>query len=231
MRNIVFELCAETLEACMAAREGGATRIELCCGLSEGGLTPSHGFLREAIRLSGIPVHALIRPRAGNFLYSAAEFRVMEEDIEHARALGAAGVVLGLLAEDGRVDVERTCLLVEKARPMEVTFHRAIDSTPVLSEALEAVILAGCDRVLTSGGQRDVMSGASELASLVEQARGRIVIAAGGGLRPESAAHLARLTGAEHYHGSLRRRVASAARSYVVEAAAVSAVVESLRTA
>ena len=114
---------------------------------------------------------------------------------------------------------------------MEVTFHRALDGTPVLTEALEAVIEAGCHRVLTSGGERDVMSGASQLASLVAQARGRIAIAAGGGLRPESVAVLARLTGAEHLHGSLRRRAASSTRSDVVEATAIAAVVESLRTA
>jgi copper homeostasis protein len=209
MRNIIFELCAETIDACIAARDGGADRIELCSALSEGGLTPSHGLARAAIERSGLPVHTLIRPRGGDFLYSASEVSVMADDIAHMKQLGAAGVVLGILHPDGTVDRGRTRALVELARPMPVTFHRAFDATPSLPDALEEVIAIGCDRVLTSGGQRDVIAGASCLASLVQQSAGRIQVAAGGGLRLQNAASLARLTGATHFHGSLRRRVAA----------------------
>ena len=207
MRNIVFELCAETIDACLAARDGGADRIELCSGLSEGGLTPSHGLAHAAIERSGLPVHTLIRPRGGDFLYTAAETAVMAEDIVHMKQLGAAGVVLGLLTSSGTVDRDRTRSLVELARPMRVTFHRAFDATPSVSDALEEIVSIGCDRVLTSGGRRDVTAGASCLASLVEQSAGRIQVAAGGGLRLRNAASLARITGATHFHGSLRRRV------------------------
>lgn len=207
MRNIVFELCAESIDACLAARSGGANRIELCSALSEGGLTPSHGFIREAVTRSGLPIHILLRPRGGDFVYSDAEFDVMREDLQHLRLLGASGVVLGALRADGTVDVEHTRELVAIAGPLDVTFHRAFDEAASLDQALEDVIGTGCKRVLTSGGQRDVVSGAESLARLVRQAAGRIDIAVGGGLRLENAAAVARTTGAQHFHGSMRRNV------------------------
>lgn len=207
MRKIVFELCAESIDACLAAREGGANRIELCGALSEGGLTPSHGLIREAVRRSGLPVHVLLRPRGGDFVYTKAEFDVMCEDLRHMPLLGASGVVLGVLHEDGAVDVERTLELVAMAGPLDVTFNRAFDLAAPLDRALEDVISTGCGRVLTSGGERDVESGAKSLARLVEQAAGRIEVAVGGGLRLKNAASVARATGAQHFHGSIRRVV------------------------
>jgi copper homeostasis protein len=209
MREVIFEVCAETMEACIAARNGGADRIELCSALSEGGLTPSHGFLREAVAQSGLPIHAMVRPRGGSFVYTAAEVEIMREDILHMKDLGVAGVVLGVLHPDGSVDVAVTKELVELASPMQATFHRAFDSAPSLSQALEDVIATGCDRVLTSGGEDDVNTGAASLAALVEQAAGRIEIAVGGGLRLVDAARLANFIGARHFHASLRQREAS----------------------
>ena len=243
MRKLTFELCAETIEACLAARDGGAHRIELCSGLSEGGLTPSHGLIRSAVERSGLPIHVLVRSRGGDFLYSAAEFDVMRDDILHIKQLGAAGVVLGMLRPDGTVDIVRTRELVELARPMEVTFHRAIDATHSLMTALEDVIATGADRVLTSGGQCDVVAGSSSLAKLVTQAGSRIEVAVGGGLRLQNAASVARLTGAVHFHGSLRRRVTTmrstagvpgetvAAGAYVVDADAIRTIVHCLENA
>lgn len=212
MRTIVFELCAENIQACIAAREGGASRIELCTALSEGGMTPSHGLIREAVLRSGLPVHVLIRPRSGDFVYDAAEFEVMREDIAHAKQIGASGIVLGILHADTSVDVVRTRELVESARPLTATFHRAFDQTSSLETALEDVIATGCSRLLTSGGERDVVSGAKSLAKLVEQAAGRIDIAVGGGLRLRNAASVARTTGASHFHGSLRHATSSSPR-------------------
>jgi len=214
MRNIIFELCAETIDACLSAKEGGAHRIELCSGLSEGGLTPSHGMVRAAIERSGLAVHVLLRPRGGSFEYTRSEIAVMREDIKHVKQLGAAGVVLGLLRPDGSVDVEGIGELVQLAHPMKVTFHRAFDVTPSLSQALEDVITTGCDRVLTSGGQRDVVAGAACLAELVAQANHRITVAVGGGLRLKDAASLARVTGAAHFHGSLRHKLTSTRPSH-----------------
>src|ERR1700754_2090772 len=211
MRTITFELCAETLDACLAAREGGADRIELCSALSEDGLTPSHALIHAAVERSGLPVYVLLRPRAGDFLYNEDEFALMREDLLHARELGARGFALGFLRADGTVDVERTRELVELAAPLEVTFHRAFDLTPSLDAALEDVIAAGCRRLLTSGGERDVAAGAGNLARLVQRASGRIDVAVGGGLRLRNAASVAQATKADHFHGSVRRRVERAA--------------------
>lgn len=206
-RAITFELCAETLQACLAAGEGGANRIELCSALSEDGLTPSHGLIQAAIAQSGLPVFVLLRPRNGNFHYSGEEFALMRDDLEHARVLGAKGFALGVLHADRTVDIDRTRELVELASPLEVTFHRAFDLTPSLDQALEDVIAAGCKRVLTSGGERDVVAGSANLARLMERAMGRIDVAAGGGLRIANAASVARTTGIHHFHGSMRQVV------------------------
>jgi copper homeostasis protein len=222
MRKIIFELCAESLQACLAAREGGADRIELCTALSESGLTPSHALIRAAVLRSGLPVHVLLRPRAGDFHYTDDEFELMREDLLHARSLGASGFVLGILHADGTVDSPRTRELVELAAPLEITFHRAFDYTLSLGQALEDVIATGCRRILTSGGEPNVLSGAEKLAHLVDLAAGRIDIAVGGGLRIKDATALARATGAIHFHGSLRRREASKAhqeRHWVLEEA------------
>jgi copper homeostasis protein len=237
MRGITFELCAETLQACLAAREGGADRIELCSALSEEGLTPSHAFIKAAVERSGLPVHVLLRPRAGDFQYSEEEFALMREDLLHARSLGTSGFALGFLHADGAVNVERTRALVELAAPLDVTFHRAFDVTPSLDAALEDVIAAGCGRVLTSGGKRDVAAGASRLARLVERAAGRIDIAVGGGLRLDNAALVARTTRAHHFHGSVRKMLQPAASAvaqsflteYVVDPKDIRTLVEALR--
>ncbi|MFT4112244.1 copper homeostasis protein CutC [Silvibacterium sp.] len=204
-QEIVFELCAESVEACVAAEQGGAHRIELCTALAVDGLTPSHGLTRVALDSCSLPIYVLVRPRAGDFVYSEAEFVTMKEDIAHLKAMGAAGFVIGVLHADGTVDKERTRELVELAAPLEVTFHRAFDATPSLEQALEDVIAVGCRRVLTSGGAPDVVTGAPMLAKLVEQAAGRTAIALGGGLRIDDAEWLAKVTKAPHYHGSLRQ--------------------------
>jgi copper homeostasis protein len=201
----VFELCAETFEACVAAREGGAHRVELCRELSVGGLTPQDELVLSSVRV-GLPVHVMVRPRAGGFVYSADELAVMAADVDRMKSLGAAGVVLGVLLADGRVDVSATRRLVELAGPMQVTFHRAFDEAVSLPEALDDVIAAGCGRVLTSGGAPDVVAGAVVLAELVQQAGDRIAVAVGGGLRLENAEAVARVTGAREFHGSLSAR-------------------------
>jgi copper homeostasis protein len=219
--SIEFEVCAEGLEACDAAREGGAQRIELCCALSEGGLTPSHALLRAAVERSGLPVYVLLRPRGGDFVYSEDEWSLVEADLLHAKELGAAGFVAGALDAAGFVEVKRMRRLVEMAGGREVTFHRAFDAVVDQEQALEAVIAAGCGRVLTSGGAPDVLAGAEQLRRLGEQAAGRIAVMAGGGLRVESAAAVARVSGLRRFHGSLRGQR--------VDAAAVGAMMAALR--
>ena len=206
MRTLLFELCAESLEAARAGASGGATRIELCSDLSCGGVTPGPDLMAADMRALGIPIHVLIRPRAGDFVYSAGEFAEMQRQIEQTKKAGASGVAVGVLFADGSVDVERTSELVEQARPMAATFHRAFDETPDLSEALERVIESGAVSLLTSGGAPDVLSGAESIARLQLQAGERIHIIAGGGLRLGKLVELVRLSGAYSLHGSLMRR-------------------------
>jgi len=206
MKMIRFELCAETMGAAIAGERGGADRIELCSELRIGGVTPGEALVATTIQAVTIPVHVLVRPRGGDFVYSEKEFDQMRRQVDWVRRAGGAGVVLGVLLPDRRVDLDRSRELVEFARPMRVTFHRAFDETSDLSEALEAVIETGADCLLTSGGAPDVLTGASRIAQLAAQASGRIQIMAGGGLRLDNMAEVLRRTGVDWLHGSLTRR-------------------------
>ena len=231
IRPIVFELCAESLDVCLAAKIGGADRIELCTTLDIGGLTPDHKLIAEAVRRSGLPVHVILRPHANGFHYSAADFDSICEELQLVQRLGVSGVVFGILHADGAVDVERTRILVDLAGPLETTFHRAFDLTPDLDQALEDVIAAGCHRLLTSGGAPDVLTGAYVLARLVTQAADRIQIAAGGGLRLENAQTVARISQARHFHGSLQRTATSSGLRTPVSVEDISRMTRILREA
>lgn len=198
-----FELCAETLEACEAARLGGADRVELCVNLHLDGTTPPDAMITAVVETCGLPVHVLVRPEADDFVFRPAVFAWIRDEVVRAKELGAAGVVVGVLNADRTVAVEAMHELVQLASPLPVEFHRAFDRTPDLSAALEDVIAAGCTRVLTSGGAPDVIAGAPVLDALVRQAAGRIEIAAGGGLRVSNAGVLAKSWSGRHYHGSL----------------------------
>lgn len=177
---MIVEVCADGIASALAAAEGGAHRIELCADLAVGGITPSAGAIAVVCATVDIPVHVLVRPRGGNFVYSASEVSAMMHDIQAARAVGAAGVVLGALNADGTVDAALTAQLVEQARPLSVTFHKAFDATPDPYEALEALVALGIDRVLTSGHAATAVAGIAQLASLERRAAGRIVVMAGG---------------------------------------------------
>jgi copper homeostasis protein len=205
MKTLCFELCVESLEAAQAADAGGADRIELCAKLSVGGVSPSFDLVKATVKAVSIPVHVLIRPRDGDFNFSSAEFDLMKRQIEEARKSGAAGVAIGVLLSDGRVDVDRSRALVELAWPMKSTFHRAFDETPDLAEALEDVIATGADCLLTSGGAQDVLSGADSIARLREQAGERLDVMAGGGLRLHNLSEVARRAGVSFLHGSMTR--------------------------
>lgn len=202
-----LEVCAETLPAVEAANAGGADRIELCAALGEGGVTAGVGFLREAVALSKIPVHALVRSRSGNFVYSAAEFRMLCADAEAALSMDAAGLVVGSLTADGSIDVAQLGEMMRIANGKPVTFHRAFDLTRDLRESLRVVMDLGCVRVLTSGGEPTVMEGIEMLRELTQLANGNIRIAAGGGVSLQNAALFAQVPGLD-LHGSFRRKPA-----------------------
>lgn len=199
-----IEVCVDSVESAIAAERGGAKRVELCSDLLEGGITPGAGLIASVRRRISIGLYVMIRPRGGDFCYTDLEFEVMREEIAHARNLGADGIALGLLDEQGRVDVERTRELVERAHPLHVTFHRAIDMSPDLLEALEGVIATGACRILTSGGAPNVTHGTTELTGLVRAANGRIAIMPGGGITPATISAVAQATGATEFHSSAR---------------------------
>jgi copper homeostasis protein len=199
-----LEVCVDSVESAIAAERGGAQRIELCSDLLEGGITPGAGLIVSVRRRIGIGLFVMIRPRGGDFCYTGLEFEVMREEIAHAHHLGADGIVLGILDQEGRVDIARTRRLVEFARPLPVTFHRAIDMTPDLPAALEDVIDTGACRILTSGGAPNVRRGSAEISGMVRAANGRIAIMPGGGITPGAIAAIAEETGATEFHASAR---------------------------
>lgn len=205
MKTFLFELCVETLSAALTAERGGADRIELCARLDLSGITPGEPLIAATLTALSIPVHVLIRPRGGDFVYSAQEFDQMRQQVQCVKQAGAAGVALGVLLPDGRIDVDRSRELVALARPMKVTFHRAFDETPDLGVALETVIGIGADCLLTSGGAPNVLAGTDTLEELVRQAGNRVQIMAGGGLELASIGEVLQRTGVRCLHGSLTR--------------------------
>ncbi|MGE3310776.1 MAG: copper homeostasis protein CutC [Limisphaerales bacterium] len=201
-QRVLLEICIDSVESALAAQEGGADRVELCTALFEGGLTPSAGLLetvRERIRIG---LAAMIRPRGGDFCYSADEFAVMERDVVEAKRLGADVIVFGILNPDGTVDRARNARLVELARPLPVTFHRAFDMARDPYEALDAVLELGVERLLTSGQEKSAVEGMDLIADLVTRAGERLVVMPGGGVTERNLQKILARTGAREIHGS-----------------------------
>jgi len=196
----LVEAAVETLDSALAAERAGADRIELCDNLSDGGTTPGAGLIAAVAERTRLPVFVLIRPRAGGFVYSDDEFDTMVRDIGLAGTMGIAGIVTGALTTDGRVDAGRTRTLVEAAAGLPVTFHRAIDSAVNLPAALEQAIEAGASRVLTSGGAATALEGADLIRTLVDQARARITVVAGGGIREHNVCDVISRAGVREVH-------------------------------
>jgi len=206
---MIIEICVDCQDSVVACAEGGADRIELCAGLVEGGTTPSAGFLAAARRTFSGRIMMMIRPRGGDFVYTAAEADIMRDDIRCARDGGADGVVFGCLTRTGDIDERLTASLKEAARGMDVTFHRAFDVSRNLGASLETLIALGVPRVLTSGGCPSVPEGLGALAALVRQAAGRLTVLAGGGIKPDRVAEIAAATGVKECHLSARETVSS----------------------
>ncbi len=208
MKTAVLEVCVDCLASVEACEVAGMPRIELCAGLVEGGTTPSLGMLRQARAAYGGRLMMMIRPRAGDFVVSAAERRAMIDDIRAARDHGADGVVFGCLNSDGTIDRATAEALTAEARGLDITFHRAFDVSRDLAESLETLVTLGIPRVLTSGGQASVESGIDCLVALHERSRGRIGLMAGGGLRAGTIGQLW-AAGIREFHLSARRGVES----------------------
>lgn len=200
----LLEVAASSLTSALAAQAGGAGRVELCGQLADGGVTPSYGLVAAARDRLQIPLYVLVRPRSGDFLYDEAEFELMQRDIEACVRLGCDGVVIGALDADAGVDLAGCRALVAAAGGLGVTFHRAFDAARDPARALEDVIALGCERVLTSGGHRSALDGATHIAALVQQAAGRVRIMAGAGIRPENVANVLARSRADELHASAR---------------------------
>lgn len=197
---VLFEICVGSAHGAIAAQEGGAHRVELCDNLIEGGTTPSAGAIHVARKHIEIGLNVIIRPRGGDFCYSGVEFETMTRDVETAAEGGADGIVIGILNPDGSIDLERTGALVERIRPLPVTFHRAFDMTADPHRALDDLKSLGVDRVLTSGQEISALEGVDLIAELIEQAEDRIVIMPGGGITERNVAKVVAGTGAREIH-------------------------------
>ena len=204
-----IEICANSVRSCIAARDGGADRVELCAGIPEGGTTPSAGMIRSARESVDIGLNVIIRPRGGDFLYTDQEVREMLYDIQVAKDLGADGLVFGALCPDGDIDMDVMSRLMSAAGSLPVTFHRAFDHAADPFAALEKIIDLGCARILTSGQRATAEMGAGLLSMLVERAAQRIVIMPGCGVNASNIRHIATVSGAREFHFSARKPVES----------------------
>jgi len=199
-----LEVIGFDLASCVIAETHGANRIELCANPHEGGTTPSHGMISVARESTAVALFPIIRPRGGDFLFSQPEFQAMITDVEQCAHLGCDGVVIGMLLEDGRVDVDRCAELIAHAGSMQVTFHRAFDRVRDPLTSLEQIIDLGCTRILTSGLHPNVDLGKEMLRTLVQAAGDRIMIMPGSGVRSDNVLELAKFTGAKAFHSSAR---------------------------
>jgi copper homeostasis protein len=232
MPQRLLEICVDSLDLALAAVRGGADRLELCGPLFDGGVTPGAGFVAAARRMIDLPLAMLVRPRAGSFTPSDAEFEVMRQDILYARNIGIDIIVLGLLHSDQTVDMEGTRELVELARPLEVTFHRAFDVSPNLEGSLASVIQTGATRVLTAGGQASAVSGAATVKELRETADNRIGFLLCGGITAATVCSALETSNVVEVHAGLRdsARTALSAGRFEVFTASVDALRQKIRS-
>jgi copper homeostasis protein len=210
MKRPFLEVSIEGIDGLLVAQDNGADRVELCASVLEGGITPSIGIVREALRRARIPVFVIVRPRGGDFLYSEAEFESMRQDVIALKDLGVPGIVTGCLTAGGEVDEERTTELLRLARPMSFTFHRAFDMVRDPLQALEVLISQSVDRVLTSGQRANAMEGLATLKQLGQLANGRIIVMPCGGLRAANIGQVCRETGLWELHFAAHKMEPSA---------------------
>ena len=202
MEKFILEVCADSVESVLAAEKGGADRIELCGNVVIGGTTPSESLFREIRRHSDIKIHALIRPRFGDFCYTEYEFDIIRSEVRRFRELGVQGVVIGMLRPDGSLDVEHLAQLMEEAKGMSVTLHRAFDVCRDPFEALETAKELGVNTILTSGQRKSAKEGVEILKQLALKADGKVDIMAGAGIDADAIRYLAPKTGITTFHMS-----------------------------
>lgn len=199
---MIKEACVETFEEAILAEERGANRIELCSDLANDGLTPSLELMKKTISNLKIPVMTMVRPRAGNFVYSEEEIGEMKSEIDKAKKAGAAGIVFGLLTSDNKLDLKNTQLLAEYASPLPVTFHKAIDEleNPV-DGVIELLKIENIKRILTSGGKPTAWEGQETIRKMIQAAGDKIIILVAGKVLDSNVEEIRRITGAKELHG------------------------------
>jgi copper homeostasis protein len=197
---INIEVCIDNIESLITAQNAGAGRIELCSSLALGGLTPSSGLIVQAVKQANIPVYAMIRPRDGDFLYTSDEIEIMLADIHSAHLLGVQGVVFGLLNEQSQIESETLKVLMQASKGLGVTFHRAIDCCLDTELALDTILSAGCERILTSGLMNTAESGVDRIKKMVAQCRGRLSVMAGAGINANNVAEIVKKSGVREVH-------------------------------
>jgi len=207
--NLKFEICIDSVDSAIASQEAGADRVELCDNLIEGGTTPSYGTISSARNNISIGLNVIIRPRGGDFLYTDIEYDIMRRDIDICGECGVDGIVIGLLRPNGKVDVERTAMLIEFAHPLPVTFHRAFDVCVDPMKGLEDIIAAGACRILTSGQKDKAPDGVELIKQLVDKAKNRIIIMPGSGIDESNISWIAEATKAKEFHFTGRKVVDS----------------------
>ncbi|XP_076308099.1 copper homeostasis protein cutC homolog isoform X2 [Tachypleus tridentatus] len=205
----MMEVCVDSITSALNAQKGGASRIELCSSLAEGGLTPSIGLIQRVKSLVQLPVFVMIRPRGGDFCYSQHELEVMLADLSAVKDNGVDGAVLGVLTRNGDVDMEKCHCLLEHAHPLPVTFHRAFDLVQDPLKALSAVKALGCQRLLTSGQAQSALDGLSLIAQLVKESGDFLSIMPGGGITETNVEEILSKSGATEFHASASVYIAS----------------------
>ncbi len=204
-----LEICVDTVESAIIAQSAGADRIELCNNLMEGGTTTGFGTISSARNNLTIGLNVIIRPRGGDFLYSDLEYDIMRRDIDCCGEIGVDGIVLGLLIQDGSIDIDRTARLIEYAKPMSVTFHRAFDMCSDPIKGLEDVITSGAHRLLSSGQKNKAIDGIELISQLIKKAGNRIIIMPGSGINSSNISVIAKSTDAIEFHSTARKIIES----------------------
>jgi len=198
---MVIEVCVENINEALRAESLGANRVELCENLKIGGTTPSAGTIAVAKKLLNIPIMVLIRPRGGNFIYSNNEIEIMKHDIEVCRKIGVDGVVIGALTKEHTIDMELINDLIRIARPLEVTFNKAIDKTFSILEEFKNLMQLDIDRVLTSGGAKTAVDGMDIINEMVSIANGKVKVISAGKIHNSDLPELQKLLKTDEYHG------------------------------
>lgn len=207
MPTAILEVCAFNIQSCIIAEKAGAFRVELCDNPVEGGTTPSYGTIRRTREKVSIKLYPILRPRCGNYYYDEDELAILKQDIAVCKDLGCDGISIGVQKINGEIDTDKLKQFVEWAYPMRVTCNRAFDATPDPFRAVEDIISAGCERILTSGQKSGAPEAGKLLGDLVKQAGNRIIIMPGAGIRSTNIQQLMAESGATEYHGSVRKVV------------------------